>query len=110
MSDFKVGDLVEIIPNHTYNITTGGQQGVIRELFNEGSEYAYAYITFDLTTHHWTNEKEYTKTASKDWDIRTKYLKLLEPEEAGPRSLVERKIRKLWNQSNWVKLDPKRAY
>lgn len=104
-NDFEVGELIEIIPNRTYYFTKGGQTGTIR-YYDKLEDYFY--INFDTSTEHWANMTEYDKKNSNHWAIKKQYIKKISVQDH--RNPVERKIRKLWNNSNWVKANPSQAY
>ena len=105
MTNFKIGDTVEVIKNDDYLITTGGQIGTIKAI--DDDEQDSVLIDFDTSTKHWNNINSYDKITSHRWPIKTQYLKVIGRDN---RTTVERKIRKLWNNSNWVKANPSQAY
>lgn len=57
----------------------------------------------------WYEDEECTILKAK-YEFYLHRLTLREPPNILPRTKLERKCRKLWNNSNWVKANPARAY
>ena len=104
---FKIGDYVKIIPNTEYSQTTGGQTGYICDVGSEPNSFK---INFDPHCQGSTCSKESWDLYSKDWSIRTKFLLLITKSSYEPINPIHKRIKDLWNKSNWVKANPTRAY
>jgi len=63
----------------------------------------------DIVTVQWYEDEECTLLRDVR-DFSFKRLSLRDEPSIVPRTKLERKCRKLWNQSNWVKSNPSRAY
>jgi hypothetical protein len=97
MESFNVGDKV------TYTNTSGivfkaTITNITQDYFSLefGEDYYQRYIT-------------YTNQYSKSWLFRVKRSNS-EEDPNDNLTPVERRIRKLWNNSNWIKTNPQRAY
>lgn len=100
MSNFKVGDRVEVVSD-TYSITRRGSVGIIKRL----TDYGFAFISWEKIPNFETSG--YTYTDASTWDIYTQHLKLLD-ERSKQEKLLD-KIQYLYKTSpcsfekRWVK-------
>jgi len=105
MPDFQVGDYVEVLKGSGYFITNGGQRGTIRQISGNAT-----YLTWDPENKDYFNSRAASLESASRWSINSNHLKLVTPAIPDGLTPVQRKCKKLWNESKYVQKYPAQGY